>query len=453
MRFGTYHVFTQSFEFSEGFQDFFRGVLNDTPGERWGLDQLMQWLGGKRFNMIAPTPPKEGSRPLVFGAEEFFNRRLLAHAIHRHWREALSVIKTLKLDRWVETSLHRPELTERMERTLRNGLEKTATERQVGDMMTRVIAILDPVGPLRTMALSLRPDALGILLAAAIETNGPELSQILGIIEYDTSSFWLDQLESNKGPETSHAIWKLQRARSYLKRKTIGFGLERVLYELNPALPCQSPLLKPYHIMTAVDALKTLDALAPTLAPNTSLVDKHIATFIACRTDMAKEIQIHDLSIIPALANNPELMMMRLLAKAQQKQSRLVLVGLSAWAAMRLEKMIDEIHNRIIRKQLKLQLKRLAQTGNLADVLGAIMNRAVIIRDHEGFSQAIALHQINHDRIERLRNDDILDYKAKKMGGKMAANICTIVLVITSYITITTCLESNEHPRRHRNPR
>ena len=39
--------------------------------------------------------------------------------------------------------------------------------------------------------------------------------------------------------------------------------------------------------------------------------------------------------------------------------------------------------------------------------------------------------------IDRLRNDDILDYKSKRAGGKMAMIISYTVLVITAYITIT----------------
>jgi hypothetical protein len=104
---------------------------------------------------------------------------------------------------------------------------------------------------------------------------------------------------------------------------------------------------------------------------------------------------------------------------------------------MRVEKLIDEIHNRIIRKRLKLQLKKLALTGNLYEVLTGIINTDVSFRDQDGFAKAIALHQINQDRMDRLKNEDILDYKAKRAGGKMAMIISYTALVITSYITLT----------------
>lgn len=436
INFGTYQVFAVNREFSDTFQDFFRGILNENPAERWGMDQLQQWANGKRFNMIAPSAPKEASRPLNFANQDFFSRRMLAYSFHQHWRVALKEVKGLKIDRWCEMSLHRPELAEKLDRSLRLA-GHGSTDAQLNDMMTRVISILDPTGPLRSHAFSLRPDAIGAVLADLINTNSQELPQVLSFIENDLGNFWSEQSESNKSPEMSVTVWRLQRSRPYLKNKAMGFGLERVLYDLNPSLCCQSPLLKQYHVTSSLEALKTLDAIARDVGPDTSFADRHIAAFIASKIDMGKPIRLLDLETIPTLAENQELIVLRLLAKAQQKHTRLQLVGLCTWAAMRIEKMIDTIHNRIIRKRLKLQLKKYAQTGNLIEVLSAIINSDVSFHDLDGFSKAIALHQINHDRIDRLRNDAILDYKSKRAGGKMAMIISYTVLVITAYITIT----------------
>lgn len=433
---GIYQIFSQNREFSDTFQDFFRGILNDSPAERWGLDQLNQWINGKRFNMIAPSAPKEGARPLMFMNEEYLSRRMLAHKFHLHWRQAIKDIKSLKLDRWCETSLHRPELGEKLDRTMRFA-GGGSTDIQLSDMMTRVICVLDPVGPLRSHLLSLRPDGIGQVLADVLPHNGPELAQLTGFIEGDLGSYWTEQDEGNKTTEMSVTIFRLQKVKGFLKKKSIGFGIERALYDLNPSLCCQSDILKPYHVTTTQDALKTLDAIASKQAPHTSFADKHIAAFIASKIDTAKEVRIHELEGIPALAKNEELVVLSLLAKAQQKNQKMPLVGLCAWAGMRIEKMIDEIHNRVIRKRLKLTLKKLALSGSLYEILTAIINTDVSFRDGDGFAKAIALHQINHQRIEIFKNPAVLDYKSKRAGGKMAMTICYVALAVTSYITLT----------------
>jgi len=437
LQMGTYHIFSAGREFSDAFQDLFRGVLNDNVAERWGMDEYNQWINGKRFNMIAPKSPKEAARPLLFMTESFFSRRLLANAFHRHWRETQKDIRNLKVDRWCDTSLHRPELGEAIDRVLRTVNERNALEWQLNEMLTRIIILLDPVGPVRTMGLTIRPDGIGISLAEQATMKGGDVSGLMTLIENNISNFWIEQDYANKTPEMAVIIWKLQRARQYAKMKALGFGNERVLYELNTSLCCQSPLLKPYHIVNVVDALKTLDALASSLAPDTPLTDRHLAAFIASKIDMAKEIKLGDLSSIPALASNEELMMLRLIAKAQQKQAKLVLVGLSTWAAMRIEKLIDEIHNRRIRRRLKLQLRKLAMTGNVSDVLAAIVNREIVNRDLSGFSQSLALHALGHERIERLNSTELLTFRARNLGGKMATNLCYTALAITTYIKVT----------------
>lgn len=435
MNFGSYHVFCSKRELSDTFTDFFRGILNDNPGERWGLDQLNAWIGGKRFNVIAPVASKEAVRPITFMNEEYHSRRTLACAFHKNWREALKDIKEMRVERWCETSLHRPELSDQVDRVIRIVSSK-ATDVQQGEMLSRVLSILDPVAPLRTQALALRPDAMGQYLADMMHHNVPEISQLVALIEGDFGNFWAEQAEANKSTSISNAVWRQQRARPYLRNKALGFGLKRVLYELNPSLCCQSPLVKQYHVTSALELLKTLDAIAPMVASDATLVDRDIAAFIASKIDMSKVVRLTELASVPSLAFSEELVMLKLLAKAQQKHHKLQLLGLCAWAAMRVEKELDNIHNRVLRKRLKLRLKKLAQSGNLFEVLTAIINNDVIHRDLNDFTKAIALYELNTDRMDRLNNEDILVFKSKRMGGKMAMIISHFALFLTIYFTL-----------------
>lgn len=432
---GTYNLFASNREFTDMYQDFFRGVLADNPNERWGLDQMQQWISGKRFNMIAPSAPKEASRAFEYRGENIFSRRLLAYVFQRHWRDATKDIRTMRLDRWAEMSLHRPEMAERIERALRIAGE-ASNERAINDMMTRIVAILDPTGPIRTLSFAVRPDGIGPMLAALTSENNPtELNYLLGMIETDVSNYW-SELDNFNKPQDQSVLWRLQRVRSFLKSRAFGFGMERVLYDLNPTLPCQSDLLRHYHVTTASDALKALDATAKNLAPDTSFTDRHLAAFIASKIDVSKEVRLLDLSTIPTLANNAELVVLKILARAQARYERLQLVGLTTWAAMRIEKMLDEIHNRVTRKELKLELKRLAQSGMLVDVLSAVVNRDIALRDHEGYAKAIAAHQINHAKIERFQNPKLIQKSATELGGRLATNISGIALTITFFVVL-----------------
>ncbi len=435
---GSYQLFCNNRDFPPAIQDFFRGVLTDNIADRWGLDQLVQFIDGKRFNMIAPSPPKDATRPFVFMEESLFSRRLLAHRLHQNWKDSVKDIRGLNLDRWAETSLHRPEVAESIERALRLGSDRSATAREISDMMTRIFIALDPVGPLRGKSLSVRPDAIPLMLATLVDSKEPELPQLLQFIENDISTFWSDQAPSNKNVDISNIILRLQRAKTYLKMNALGFGIERVLYELNPSLPCQSPLLKPYHVTTAAEALSTLDVLAKNRTGEHSFIDRHLAGFLAAKIEMRKQIRLEDSTSIDALLDNQELVMMRILAKAQQKNQQLKLVGLCAWMGMHIERMMGEIHNRVIRKRQKLKLKKRAASGYIDDVLASLLNRDIGDRDADGFVHALALHEINHKRIQFLKNPKILEYKSRKLGGKMALMISYTALTLMVFHVLNT---------------
>lgn len=437
---GAYNIFATGRDFTDMLSDFFKGVFTDNPNERWGLDQLAQWLGGKRFNMITPSLGKEVTRPLVFMGEQYVSRRYIAHVFQKHWREAAKELRGMRLDRWAEISLHRPDMADRIARALRIAGE-ASTEKHINDMLTRIIAILDPTGPIRSVNIAARPDGFGAMLASLIhDTRSTELNQLLGFIESDVANYWSELDPANKAYEMGQSVWRLQRVRSYLKNKAFGFGLERALYELNPSLPCQAERLKQYHITSLSDLLKTLDALAPSFGEDASFADRHIAAYIATKIDMGKEVRLSDLNTIPALAHNSELIALRILAKAQQKHERLNLVGLATWAALRIEKMLNEIHNRTVRRELKLQLKRLASTGSLNEVLSALINREIMQSDHEGFARAIALHQLNHRKIEWFQNPTLINKRAQDFGGKLASSIALMSMVVVFFLVLSTSL-------------
>ncbi len=437
---GSFQTLTYARNFSDTYEDLFRGTLHDDPIERWDLNQLNQWLGGKRFNMIAPTSSKDAQHPIAFAGDDYLSVRVIANAFHRQWRTALKDIRGLKLDRWIAGKLRNQEMATSIDRLLRMTSEN-APEAQANDMLTRIISVLDPIGPIRGQSFSLRPDGIGAVLADLMQHQSTaELAQLAALIEADTSAFWEELAEeSNKSNEQTQLIGRLQHVRLFMKMEYCGFGIERVLYDLNPSLPCQSSLVRKYHVTDLPDLLKTLDALAVNFAADTAFTDSHIAAFVTSKINLNKEIRLHDLVTLPALSKNKELIVLTLLATAQKKHPS-QLVGLCAWAAMRIEKMLDQIHNREVRKDIKLNLKRLASTGSLDMVLRALVNRNLAIRDYEGFAHAIALHQINTNKIERFRNPRLTDYYARDMGGKFSVMIGYFVLMITSYITLTKVL-------------
>ena len=437
---GTYNVLMQNLEISESFQDFFRGILNDDPEERWNLSQFSSWASGKRYNMIAPPTPREAVRPIRFNQEDFFSRRALAYALHRQWRMAIKDLSSLKIDRWCEMSMHRPDLGEKISRILRVGRE-AAKESQNNDAMTRLISILDPIGPIRTPSFSLLIEGIGLKLADLMhQDKAKETREVVDVILNDLPTYWSVQAQEQPSPQVSRQVWLLQRARNFIKMKTLGFGIERALYDLNPSLPCQSELVRKYHITNLPDLLRTLDALASSLGGHQSLVDRHLLGFIGSKLEMTREVKLEELSNIPELASNLEPMALRLLAKAQQKSGKISLTGLTSWVGIRIESILIAVHNRIVRKQLLMQLKRIAVEGSINELMTILMNREMVLKDQQGFSLAISLFSINKKRIENLQEDSVIDVYSESLGGLISSTLGYGILSVAGYFTLSSAL-------------
>lgn len=430
---GTYHLFSQNLDLSDNMADFFRGAMSDNLEERWDIDHFLHWLSGKRYNMIVPPTPRDATRAIQFMGADYFSRRSLAHAFHRNWRTTMKELRELRLDRWFEMSMHRPDLADRVDRILRLGGSGSSEKTNI-DMLTRLISLLDPIGPIRTPNLSIRPEGIGMMLANLFRQNLPsETQELVDLIEADVPNYWGYLTEGGKSQELSQVLWKVQRVRPYLKIRGPGFGLERLLYEFNVNLACQSEMLKSFNVLTMQEALRALDTLAPSMAKTTSLLDRHIAAFLASKLDIGKEIKLQDVAAVPALSDNVELVAMRILARAQQKNEKERLVGLSTWVAIRIEALLEHIHNRTLRKRLKSKLKSAASSGDINEVLSILVNRDVIHADSEGFQKALSQHQMNNKAIQELRDTKRMQRLSLLLGSRLSSVVGYIILIASFY--------------------
>lgn len=433
---GVYNVLTAPYEIGDTFSDLFRGCLLENKDERWGIEELSNWIRGKRYNIIPPTT-LQAARPFKLLELEYYNPRSLAFGMFLNWRPASQEIGGAKLDRWIDNSTNQPELAEMVERSLRAGSHESASEEIRNEMMCRVITALDPTGPLRMKGMSINVDGLGAALAQSLSENqSTGLELIRDIINYDLPTYWESLNKETKTKSSTEVVWSIQLLRSLLGDKALGFGIERICYNLNPKLACQSPLLKQYYVITMEDALLTLDALAKTHAKDTSLLDRHLAAFTTAKLNMTKEIRLHQMEKTPKLRDLEELKMLRLLSMAQERTGRKKLVGLATWAAARIEVMLENIHNRRLRKRIKQNLKAAATTGQISYVIALLLDSQIAREDFKGFSKAHALYHYNTERIQVLDDTEMFAELSGDLGGRLSIIFGYVVLAITFYFSI-----------------
>lgn len=440
LREGVYNAMTRGKEAPEIFHDFFRGLLCPNASDRWTYNEIKPWIDGKRFNVLLPPSPV-AARPFEFGEKQAGSRRELAHVLASDWTRIQSVLENGQLVQWISVSLKDKELAEAAQRIGRSALELAGkNELQFNEQVMRLLLLLDPAGPIRIGALSMHPDGIDTLAAELFMNKAEkELTLLARFVEFNMLSFWLDIQRKDPAYVIPDAVnsgmMKLERLRLCIRNTGYGFGIERMLYELNPDLPCQSPLFAGHQVANIPFLLATLDQLAPSLHGSEDPLDRHIAAFIAAKANIQYEIKLHELAALPSLAMHRSVIALRLLAIAHQKTDNLTLPGLTHWLALRIAPALESIRSRTLRTSLQASLVRCARSGSLPLLAEMVINSSYPAADQSGFSQAYSLYQANALEIIGCRKEENIHRGSEKLGLAMAKLLAFIALGITAFNT------------------
>lgn len=439
LRQGSYHALTQNLDPSETINDLLRGVLNDNPLERWGFEQISSWLDGKRFNLIMPSVPRDSTRPFAFNESEYFNYRALAHTLYHNWQTARIHLSANRLVRWMELNQNKAAAADTMAKILRVTDSDENEIPLTDEELMRVIAILDPYGPMRYKETSVNIDGLGKTLAEAYRHNNlPLRQQLMVIIDSGLPTFISDLLErSTSNALAGNTLWQLQKLRPVLTLKGLGFGIERLLYGLNPSLTCQSSLLKKYHPTSLQDVLHILDRLAKTSIQRHSLIDNHLAAFLTSKLEIIKDVRIMELAAHPDLLTDSRLIMLKLLAQAQQKIGNPPLKGLAAWAASTVMPIADKLKQKSNRELLKKEITKAAKTGLLGTLAFLLFKDAVFSLDRQEYTRAKHLYQYHYDSVVYLKDAKKLHRSATEIGRRLSVTIGFLALLLTLYYSLS----------------
>ncbi|MBY0354632.1 MAG: hypothetical protein K2Q12_02755 [Rickettsiales bacterium] len=430
---GCYNVLAGNGEFSEYFHDLLRGSLCDDPMDRWGPAQLAQWITGKRFNIIHPSTPREASRPFSFEGKDYFSRKALTHAFYTHWETAKNFIRTSKVERWLEQSIQMPDDAAMVTQIFSMSASANKSVKRANEMLSRIMIVLDPYGPIRSENLAFNTDAIGKMLSEAMYNKRQnDLNLLVDVILNDLPHYWTERQKSRLTQEVQDSLYKIQSARPNLTINGFGFGLERCLYDLNHDLPCYSTMLKGLYITSLSQLMIALDALAIQHGKDFSLMDRHLTAFAASKAMINGEIRFHDIaSYAPELANSKELQVLQLFAKAQQKSGVRSLPGLSIFFAMSVATLIENIHSRRIREVFVQKTRQAVDSGNLQDVLNVVLDSAQLTRDFTGYNAARDIFARNQMEINKLRDKDLLKKKVMDRAHRWSSLVSVFLFLIT----------------------
>ncbi len=411
-----------------------RGLLNDDPEERWTLEDVEAWTENAARPRRVLNLSWTFARPVTFMRQNFSDRRMLAQEFARHPLEAARWLRALDFNLWFQTYLTAETLTEKIEKHLNLHAEPDLSSTHHGDhaLVCRFAALLDPFGPLRWRGRHIMPDAIGSALANAFaERDEHVLDDMRHFFDQGVMPAAVEIMGEHNA-EVQKLAFDLGQLAQLVRAKGADKGLERALYELNPALPCLSPVFKGLWVGSIRGLLEALERLAEKPGNLLHLIDTHILAFIAAREHGAARL-VAAVRATPKDQRRTLAALIELLRYLQDKSRLAKLPHLTARLADLLRPELSKLKGRKRREKSLAMLKEVAESGSILKLAKMFDLLAIARADAQGFQQARwRYRQLEGRRKHFSRKVLPSDPEARALGYRAASVIAVIALMLTA---------------------
>ena len=432
---GSYNTLVGDERLPLAFVELLRGLLCDDAEQRWDIEALDLWLSGRRLSPLQPRHEKRAARGFPFNGKEYFNGRELAAAMARNWDAAIPPVLEGKLELWLRRAVEDKERAQAVADMVRVVLNGGGERRAVTDqMLCKVLMLLDPTAPIRYKGFNAMPDGVGTALAAVMAQKS-DSRLVAEVILREVPKLWFEARKFYS-PDNSLMEGNFRELKGYLTQTGMGFGLERCLYEMNDALPCQSPLIGEEYITELKELLPALNASAAKMGGAKQWpVDRHVAAFMGARA--RSDIDRNLMALSDPDQGKSFLALLNLFAVFQYRLGPEQLTALAAWIGSLASSAIAGYHSRDKRKELEKELGKLVRRGSVVEIYNLLENPGERDKDENDFAWAQAQYQAAEDEIKRVQNnEEDRQSEATRIGKQTAAVTGILVALITTTIVV-----------------
>lgn len=406
---GSYNFFLENRETFEPMTPFLTGTLADNERERWDIDAVLSWLDGKSVRVLIGSSDARGGRPKVFNNYDNYSCDQLAFSLSRKPKEALDFLLTGDIQNWLRFSVIDPQKTEQLEDLLQGqSILKDGNDFQKYRLLCEVILLLSNKMPISWNGVNAMPSGIGAALGYAL--NEKKSTKNLENILYARMPVHWEEQQKAFGNNPTKLVFNFQQIPRILDRKRIGYGVEVVTYILNPALPCQSPLVKKQFVISVDHLLQALEVYAQTnKSEQVNLLDHHVMAFVMARTRIIQDTDLRGL-----LAKDPLKLAfnrLKILSKLQNRSSADTLPNITELFMRQTRKIFDKYFHEPTRKWLQDMSQTIIAAGDLTQLKNLVDNPGRLETDHQKFFAACKYYDGLEREIQHL-SDNILHDKS-----------------------------------------
>ncbi|MFN3701056.1 MAG: hypothetical protein ACK4VI_05990 [Alphaproteobacteria bacterium] len=382
---GSYVAITGKDRFTGPILELLRGLLIDDAAQRWTIEDVGQWMDGRRLSPKQSSRKLVAPRPIHFSGKKYLSPMLLAMDIGNNPIELKKIIDDGDLKNWINRALEKPRLYERVEDAItvtKNSAQSANFEERLA---SNVSMALDGEAPIRYLQAHMHPDGIGSMLAEAFALK-KDLNFFADIFTNSAAINWL-KYQTNQNVDIGNLVQKYDSCRMYVRQKTLGFGLERCLYLLNPEVRCMSEKLKNYYVRSPEDMMFAFEDICQNGKSPPLFIDRHIAAFLSIKDSKLIDSLLPDLN----MEEHYKKIMANLACFAIiQRRSQLpYFPAIAKVFSDNLHVVYKRFHDRTIREKLQKTIEKFAQDGDLIKMHALLENPELQQKDFIAFKKAM----------------------------------------------------------------
>lgn len=420
MKKGSFNILSTEEKIPTGLVSVFKGLLADDNNARWNFIQTYNYLEGKTPYIASHNLQEKLKRSLTINGEKCSSAKEVAYALYLNPNDGWEIIKSGKLLEWVKNGLENDEIYSHIEKLVSQTDESSSHDM----VISQICILLDHAAPIHIRDISVFPDGASKAIYYCMQHN-INLNNFYDLFNSELIRNWYLEQPDLRTP------MNLSELRININRKDIGYGLERIIYELDEDLPCLSPLLGEEYVNTGARVLKALDANYPNIKGEIRPYDKNIIAFLRCK--LGKKID----GIILDLNANKEGMqisaIIRLYADMQKKYGPVQLINLGQWLSSISKPVIESYHNLKLQKKIEKDLAKVAKSGKIIEICQALEDPETKEKDTEMFRKVKKeIISLLSEKNKLLTQNGRIIEEAKENAIKFAS-ILAVMTMIASF--------------------
>lgn len=375
---GSFVLLSEKLKVPTAYVQIIKGLLHDLPENRWGYTQTYAALEGKAQAPSSQTVQEKNKRALTIGGEKYYTAHEIVHALYGNIPEAYEMTISGKITEWAKNVLENEKL--------RTKIETIVGQASIGapdkDMIVAKICItIAPNFPIRYKDITFFPNGLPKCIFLHIKEQKP-LKLFMDIFNSDLIKIWYQEQEKLRSPANATEF------RSYINRRDIGYGLERIIYDFDDDLPCISPLLGNEFVDSPASLLRALNNSYSDQLREMQPYDRMIAAYLRCKIGKKTENIIVDLN-----SARPEIKasaILHMYSNIQNKHGPAILTNLAKWLAYFSRPIIQIYHNKHHQKHLERDLMKVYKKGRIFEILSLLENEDALYKDKMDYTAALS---------------------------------------------------------------